>query len=160
VHAPASPLGSGVRLSGQRSLECKPFEKLNISNRTRLGGVLKNDLPVLDLKIRSEYVWDGIWSENDHQISLERGSQCSQHCSQIVGTVCRTCLSTSNGLILDYRDTARSSRPVWWNSHWKTFAWWSWRENSGYIEQIYAWISSFDSWKTPCCLSYNVTVFA
>jgi hypothetical protein len=34
------------------SLECVSLEKLNRSNRIRLRDFLKNDLPVLDLKIR------------------------------------------------------------------------------------------------------------
>jgi hypothetical protein len=34
------------------SLECRPFEKLNRSNRIRLCDFLKHDLPDLDLKIR------------------------------------------------------------------------------------------------------------
>jgi hypothetical protein len=41
------------------SLESGPFGKLNRSNRIRLCGFFKNDLPGVDLKIREQSVWDG-----------------------------------------------------------------------------------------------------
>jgi hypothetical protein len=52
-----------------------------------------------------------------------------------------------------------SSKSAWWNLHAKISAWWSWRENSGYIRQISIWISSFDNWETAYCSSNSIAVF-
>jgi hypothetical protein len=102
------------------------------------------------------------WSSNFSGTREPVLATLQTNCKQTSGTVWWTCLSTSNDSILDCRGTARSSRPAWWNSHRKTSAWWSWRENSGYIRQISVWISSFDidSWETVCCSSNSVATFA
>jgi hypothetical protein len=103
-----------------------------------------------------------LWNKRADACDIADGLQTD--CRQTSGTVWWICLSTSNDLILYCRGTAQSSRPAWWNSHWKTSAWWSWHENCGYIEQISVWIliSSFDidNWETACCSSNSVAVFA
>jgi hypothetical protein len=101
-----------------------------------------------------------VWSESHHQISLERGSRCSPNCNQITGTVRWTFLLASNGTILDCRDTARPSRPAWWNLQRRTSSGRSWFQNSGDFGQFAVWIIPFDSWETVCCVINNVVAFA
>jgi hypothetical protein len=60
---------------GSISPQCAAFGKLTRSNWIWLCRFLKNDLSILDITIREWSVYDGIWSESNHSISLQRGNR-------------------------------------------------------------------------------------
>jgi hypothetical protein len=121
---------------GGLSTDYQSLRKLNRLNWFWLCDLHHNHFLILHLTIRSEHISDGIWSESNRPISLERKNRYSRHYRQPSDTVWWTCLCTSNGSILDCRGTVRWSRPPWWNPYWKTSSEWSWCQNSGYIRQI------------------------
>jgi hypothetical protein len=66
---------------GNLTPEYGPFGKLNRSDRFRVCDWRYNYFLILYLKICSRYISDGIWSENDHPISLEWENRYSQKCT-------------------------------------------------------------------------------
>jgi hypothetical protein len=79
---------------GSISPQCPAFGKLNRSNWIWVCRFLENYFSILDVKICQRSVYDGIWSESDHPIYLERRNRLRQNYHQTSGTVCWACVQT------------------------------------------------------------------